>query len=112
MNTCGTLFALSLNNLVSTDGKNRKTPSTKDIFLRQVCLKKSLLSLMECFSAIFITGNSLISGLRPGVCCFVFLWPWLVTPCMALYQDYCWRTLHTSGTHSHTLTAEKFTLSD
>ncbi|KAK5625768.1 hypothetical protein RRF57_001484 [Xylaria bambusicola] len=41
----------------------------------------------ESTFTIIVTGNSLTSGLKPGACFFVFLWPWIVTPSIALYQS-------------------------
>ncbi|KAI1202633.1 hypothetical protein F5X97DRAFT_215848 [Nemania serpens] len=82
------LFILSFSSQKLTPEASMQTQRPKDIFLR--CVEKSLLSLVNYFYTIIVTGNSLTSGLKPGACFFVFLWPWVVTPSIALYQSW-WR---------------------
>ncbi|KAI3342542.1 hypothetical protein F4824DRAFT_446624 [Ustulina deusta] len=82
------LFILSFSSQKLTPEESMQTQRPKDIFLR--CVEKSLLSLVNYFYTIIVTGNSLTSGLKPGACFFVFLWPWVVTPSIALYQSW-WR---------------------
>ncbi|KAI1369664.1 hypothetical protein F5Y08DRAFT_334590 [Xylaria arbuscula] len=69
------LFILSFSSQKLTPEESTQTKRPKDIFL--LCIEKSLLSLVNYFYAIIITGNSLASGLKPEACAFAFLWPWL-----------------------------------
>ncbi|KAI1274292.1 hypothetical protein F5Y07DRAFT_220441 [Xylaria sp. FL0933] len=80
------LFVLSFSSQKLTPEESMQTQRPKDIFLS--CVEKSLLSLVNYFYTIIVTGNSLTSGLKPGACFFVFLWPWVVTPSIALYQSW------------------------
>ncbi|KAI0448712.1 hypothetical protein F5B21DRAFT_518744 [Xylaria acuta] len=82
------LFILSFSSQKLTPEESMQTQRPNDIFLR--CVEKSLLSLVNYFFTIIVTGNSLTSWLKPGACVFVFLWPWVVTPSIALYQSW-WR---------------------
>ncbi|KAI0102802.1 hypothetical protein GGR51DRAFT_279876 [Nemania sp. FL0031] len=82
------LLILSFSSQNLTPEESTQTQRPKDIFLS--CVEKSLLSLVNYFYTIIVTGNSLTSGLKPGGCFFVFLWPWVVTPSIALYQSW-WR---------------------
>ncbi|KAI0436804.1 hypothetical protein F4803DRAFT_566544 [Xylaria telfairii] len=82
------LFILSFGSRKLTPEERMQTQHPQDIFLR--CVEKSLLSLVNYFYTIIVTGNSLASGLKPGACFFVLLWPWIVTPSRALYQSW-WR---------------------
>ncbi|KAI1734552.1 hypothetical protein F4680DRAFT_470799 [Xylaria scruposa] len=82
------LFILSFGSQKLTPEEKMQTQRPKDIFL--CCVEQSLLSLVNYFYTIIVTGNSLTSGLVPGACLFVFLWPWVVTPSIALYQSW-WR---------------------
>ncbi|KAI1270478.1 hypothetical protein F5Y18DRAFT_434842 [Xylariaceae sp. FL1019] len=85
------LFVLFFNSHKFTPEKSTQTQRPKDIVLR--CVENSLLSLINYLYAIIFTGESLTSGLKPGACCFVFLWPWVVTASIALHRS-CWRQLY------------------
>ncbi|KAI1812614.1 hypothetical protein GGS20DRAFT_587322 [Poronia punctata] len=95
------LLILYFRRLEATPEESIHTQLPKDIVVR--CVEESLLSLLDCFYAFNLTGNALTLALKPGACLFALLWPWVLTPSMALYESW-WRhkvaSLKTTGTQA------------
>ncbi|KAI2468926.1 hypothetical protein F4781DRAFT_246275 [Annulohypoxylon bovei var. microspora] len=92
------LMTLWLGNLEEPSEEYAQTEapnsSITEFLLQKRSLEKTMLALLDYFCALFITGNSLVAGRNLGVCCFIFLWYWILESSLILYRQWWSGTFH------------------
>ncbi|KAI0202952.1 hypothetical protein F4808DRAFT_62577 [Astrocystis sublimbata] len=86
--TIAVLFILYFNRQQTSYERLQTPECPKEIF--HLWVENILLSLINYFYAIIVTGNPPTSGPKPGARLFIFLWPWVITPAIVFYQSW-WR---------------------